>query len=280
MSINNSGPQPTDFLLTRSNHTGTQPITSIDGLTTLPTTGFTTGTGNLVLQTSPTLVTPTLGVATVTSVNKVTVTAPATSAVLTIADGKTLTCSNTLTFTGTDSSSVAFSTGGTVAYLDSPSFTTPVLGVATATSINKVTITAPATSAVLTIADGKTLTCSNTLTFTGTDSSSVAFGTGGTVLYSAGVLTSALGTVSAPGLTFTGDTNTGVYSSDADTINVTTAGAEKARIDSAGVLWILDGITAPGASVSGMAGIFVDTADGDLKVRFADGTVKVIVADT
>src|SRR3990167_2832811 len=33
--------------------------------------------------------------------------------------------------------------------------TTPVLGVATATSINKVAITAPATSATLTIADGK-----------------------------------------------------------------------------------------------------------------------------
>lgn len=36
---------------------------------------------------------------------------------------------------------------------------------------------------VLTIAASKTLTASNTLTFTGTDGSSVAFGTGGTVLY-------------------------------------------------------------------------------------------------
>lgn len=61
-----------------------------------------------------------------------------------------------------------------------------ILGAATATSINKVAITAPATSATITVADGKTLTCSNTLTFTGTDSSSVAFGAGGTVLYSPG----------------------------------------------------------------------------------------------
>lgn len=37
-------------------------------------------------------------------------------------------------------------------------FTTPVLGVATATSINKVTITAPASSAILTIPNGVTLT--------------------------------------------------------------------------------------------------------------------------
>jgi hypothetical protein len=59
--------------------------------------------------------------------------------------------------------------------------TTPVLGVATATSINKVAITAPATSATLTIADGKTLTASNTLTFTGTDGSTLNIGTGGTL---------------------------------------------------------------------------------------------------
>ena len=76
----------------------------------------TTGTGNYVKATSPTLVTPTLGVASATSVNKVTITAPATSSTLTIADGKTLTASNTLTFTGTDLSSVAFGGGGTVAY--------------------------------------------------------------------------------------------------------------------------------------------------------------------
>lgn len=42
--------------------------------------------------------------------------------------------------------------------LTSPTLTTPSLGVATATSINKVTITAPATSATLTIPDGVTLT--------------------------------------------------------------------------------------------------------------------------
>jgi hypothetical protein len=40
----------------------------------------------------------------------------------------------------------------------------------------------------LSIAASKTLTASNTLTFTGTDSSSVAFGTGGTVLYSASTI--------------------------------------------------------------------------------------------
>lgn len=65
----------------------------------------------------------------------------------------------------------------------SPVFTTPILGVATATTLNKVTLTQPATGSTLTIADGKTLTASNTLTFTGTDGSSVAFGLGGALLY-------------------------------------------------------------------------------------------------
>jgi hypothetical protein len=60
-------------------------------------------------------------------------------------------------------------TGTVVALATSPSFTTPSLGVATATSINKVAITAPASSATLTIADGKTLTANNSLTFSGTD---------------------------------------------------------------------------------------------------------------
>lgn len=81
-------------------------------------TGVTTstGTGSVVLSTSPTLTTPTLGVASATTVNKVAITAPAIGSTLTIADGKTLTANNTLTFTGTDLSSVAFGAGGTVAY--------------------------------------------------------------------------------------------------------------------------------------------------------------------
>lgn len=84
-------------------------------------TGVTTstGSGNLVLSTSPTLVTPTIGAATATSINKVTVTAPATGATLTIADNKTLTVSNSLTLAGTDSTTITFpSTSASVARTD------------------------------------------------------------------------------------------------------------------------------------------------------------------
>ena len=86
---------------------------------------------------------------------------------------------------------------GSLVFATSPTLVTPVLGAATATSVNKVAITAPATGSTLTIADGKTLTCSNTLTFSGTDGSTITLGAGGTVLYSGG----ALGTPSSGTLT-------------------------------------------------------------------------------
>lgn len=72
---------------TNANLTG--PITSVGNATSIASQ---TGTGTkFVVDTTPTLVTPVLGVATVTSVNKVGITAPATSATLTIPDGVTLT---------------------------------------------------------------------------------------------------------------------------------------------------------------------------------------------
>ncbi len=123
-----------------------------------------TGTGVIVFNNSPSLITPTLGAATATSINGLALTS--STGTLTIANSKTLTASNTLTFTGTDSSSVAFSAGGTVAYVanklsvfaattsselasvisdetgsgalvfaSSPTLITPTLGAALATSV-------------------------------------------------------------------------------------------------------------------------------------------------
>jgi hypothetical protein len=220
-----------------------------------------------VLQNSAATVADTTGDITAGKYNGLTVST--TTGTLTVTNGKTLSISNTLTFSGTDSSSVAFGTGGTVIYsggalgtpssgtltncdglplttgitgtlgvanggtgitsfgtgvatwlgtpssanlrsavtdetgigslvfADTPTLVTPVLGVATATTINKVTLTAPATGSTLTVADGKTLTASNTLTFTGTDSSSVAFGAGGTVAYTANKLSAFAATTSS-----------------------------------------------------------------------------------
>jgi len=137
--------------------------------------------------------------------SKLTLTNPATAATLTIADNKTLTANNTLTLAGTDSTTMTFpTTSATIARTDaantftghqtiegvtstgatgtgkfvfdgSPTLVTPTLGVASATTINKVTLTAPATGSTLTVADGKTLTASNSITLAGTDSTTMTF---------------------------------------------------------------------------------------------------------
>lgn len=139
------------------------------------------------------------GTGTVTSVSVVTANGFAgTVATATTTPAITLTTTlNTPVLAGNGTALIAATTvgtGSTVVLQTSPTLITPVLGIATATTINKVTFTAPATGSTLTIADGKTLTVSNTLTFTGTDTSSVAFGAGGTVLYSASVIPLTIGT--------------------------------------------------------------------------------------
>ena len=78
-------------------------------------TGATSSTGTVavVLSNTPTLVTPVLGVATATSINKMAITAPATSSTLAVADGKTLTASNSLTLAGTDATTMTFPASST-----------------------------------------------------------------------------------------------------------------------------------------------------------------------
>ena len=110
-----------------------------------------TGTGSVVLATSPTLVTPVLGVATATSINKVAITAPASSATLTLTDGKTLSVTNTLTLSGTDSTTMTFpTTSATLARTDAANTFT---GASTASAwvLTSPTIT---TSIVATTDDG------------------------------------------------------------------------------------------------------------------------------
>lgn len=124
---------------------------------------------------------------------------------LTLAAAKTLTASNTLTLAGTDGTTMTFpttsatlartdaantftghqtiegvtSTGATgtgdLVFATSPTFTTPTLGAATATTINKVTVTQPATGSTLTINDGKVFQVTNSITLSGTDAQAYTF---------------------------------------------------------------------------------------------------------
>jgi len=102
-----------------------------------------TGTQTLTNKTltSPTLTTPTIGVATATSINKVSITAPATGSTLTLVEGSTFATSGAFstTLTATATTNVTLPTTGTLATLagaetftnktlTSPTLTTPVLG--------------------------------------------------------------------------------------------------------------------------------------------------------
>lgn len=84
-----------------------------------------TGSGNLVYDNTPTLITPVLGVATATTINKVTLTAPATGSTLTIADGKTFTANQTLTLTGVSGKTLTINKSLTLDGTDSTTMTFP-----------------------------------------------------------------------------------------------------------------------------------------------------------
>ena len=134
-----------------------------------------TGTGKMVLDNTPTLITPVLGVATATSINKVAFTAPATAATLTIADGATLATSGaySLTLTATAATNVTFPTTGTLATLaGSEAFTNKTLTNPTVTNYVE-TLQAVGTvgaSSTLALTNGTvltaTLTASTACTFT------------------------------------------------------------------------------------------------------------------
>jgi hypothetical protein len=110
--------------------------TSANFLTTV--TGATGNGGGVVFANNATLVAPTLGVASATSVNKVTVTAPATGATLTLAEGSTLATSGafTTTITATANTAVTLPTSGTLA-------TQTYVGSATVAQANNLTGTTP-----------------------------------------------------------------------------------------------------------------------------------------
>lgn len=125
-------PGTNNFKITGASTSGTRTVTLPDASGTATLLGNTsTGSGNVVLATSPVLTTPTLGVASATTINKVTITAPATGSTLTVADGKTLTASNTLSLAGTDGTTITFQATDTY------------VGRATTDTLTNKTLTAP-----------------------------------------------------------------------------------------------------------------------------------------
>jgi hypothetical protein len=102
---------------TNASAAGITAFNNITGFTAAGASG-TTST-NLVFSTSPTLVTPVLGAATATSINGLTITS--STGTLTITNGKTASFSNSITFAGTDSTTMTFPpASAAVGYLNIP----------------------------------------------------------------------------------------------------------------------------------------------------------------
>lgn len=214
-----------------------------------------TGTGALVFANTPTLVTPVLGSATGTSLSLTGgsfTTRPAATQDGVIISGRaggtgtydvtitptTLTDDRTLTLP--DVTGTVVTTGDT--------------GTVTSTMIVDGTIVNGDISASAAIVDTKLATISTagkvsnsatTATNLNTASAIVARDANGD--FSAGIITHAAGTAATPSLTFTGDTNTGIYSPGADQVAVSTGGTGRLFVDANGNVGI--GTASPGAAL-------------------------------
>lgn len=178
-----SASTPTSGTILRGNGAGSSvwgaAVLTTDVTGTLPVanggTGVTASTGTVavVLSTTPTLVTPILGVATATTINRVTITAPASAATLTIINNKTFTVNKTLTLDGTDSTTMTFpSTTATIARTDAAqTFTGTQTFSQTINTNNAITAsgnaaTVPITSKVNTVTNNSAATLTITMTTT------------------------------------------------------------------------------------------------------------------
>jgi hypothetical protein len=174
-----------------------------------------TGTGNVVLSVSPTI-TGTLTAATITASTSI-----ATSGTATVS------------FVGTGIIAVGATTG-TAAITVGQSTGAQTLNLATGATLT-------ATTKAVNIGTNGVAGSTTNITIGSTTGTSTTTLNGTVAL--ASIITAPLGSAAAPSYTFTGDTNTGMWSPAADTIAFSEGGVEAMRIDSSGNVGI--GVTNP-----------------------------------
>lgn len=286
-------------------------VASAGGPGTVTSVSVTTAngvSGSVATATTTPAITLTLGAITPTTVNKVTITAPATGSTLTLVDGKTFTVNNTITLAGTDAQTYTFpTTSATLARTDAantftghqtiegvtstgatgtgrfvfdgtPTLVTPVLGVATATSINGNVFTTG--TYTLTGTAGKTLTFSNSITLAGTDATTMTFPTTSATIARTDAANTFTGHQTIEGVTSTGasgsgkimfNTNPSITTGIRDTnglnllsFTATASAVYGATLTNAALLGTVAwGVTAPTQVASGVAGTPVSFAASD-----------------
>lgn len=122
----------------------------------------------------------------------------------------------------------------------------------------------------------------NTLDITTGGTVAASFGSTGNMTLT-GAIRTISGTVTVPGISFSGDTNTGFYTDAADTLRVTTGGTLAATFTSAGALTVVGTVTAPSATISGTAAVGVNSTVDGIEIGYRNvprlsGTGKTLVA--
>jgi len=217
-----------------------------------------TGSGALVFATSPTLTTPNIGAATATSVNGTTI--PSSKTLVVTTDKlSALAATTSAELAGV----ISDETGtGSLVFATSPALTTPNLGtpsagtlsnctglpvggvsglgtgVSTALAVNTGTAGAFVVNggALGTPSSGTVtnLTGTASININGTVGATTANTGAFTTLSASGVATFSAGTVTAPAITTSGDTNNGIYFPAADNVAITTGGTQRLLVDSSG----------------------------------------------
>ncbi len=219
----NNGSQA-DFAVT---YTGTGTVSvvraSVDATNNLD---ITASTGTLTIANGSSFITSGAYSTTLTATNTTTLTMPTTGTLATLAGTETFT-NKTLT---------------------SPTLTTPSLGVASATTINKVALTAPATGSTITVVDGKTLIVDNSLEFAGTDSTVMTFPSTSATIARTDAANTFTGTQTLAGALVGGSTSNITINTNKFTVAASTGNTLVAGTLSVTGHVTLEGVTSAGAT--------------------------------